>query len=114
MLEPHTPEIRQELVAVRVAALRDASRPAHAGPVRRAVGNAFVRLGLLLGSDGSVPPVAQHESRQEAFAPAKASSFRSAGWLSVDGAAGPTLVATDVDLAWESAAPFGIKVGRRT
>jgi hypothetical protein len=114
MLEPHAPEIRQELVAVRVAALRQAARPAHAGPVRRAVGNVFVRLGLLLGSDGSVPPIAQHESRQEAFAPAKASFFPSSGWLSVDGAAGPTGLPTEVDLAWESAAPFGLKVGRRT
>ena len=90
MLEPQTTEVRQELAAVRVAALRDAARWRHAGPVRRAVGNAFVRLGLLLGSDGSVPPIAQHESHQEAFARAKA-SFRSPGWLWADGAAGPTL-----------------------
>jgi hypothetical protein len=110
MLEPYTTDVRRELVAVRVAALRDAAGPTHVGSVRRAVGKAFVRLGLLLGSDGSVPPIAQHESHQEAFAPAKASSFRSSGWLSVDG---PSL-ATEVDLAWESAAPFGIKVGRRT
>ena len=56
MLEPHATEIRQELVRVRVGSLHHAARPSHAGPLRRAVGNAFVRLGLLLGSDGSVPP----------------------------------------------------------
>src|SRR5512134_1064943 len=101
MLEPQTTEVRQELAAVRVAALRDAARRRHAGPIRRAVGNAFVRLGLLLGSDGSVPPIAQHESHQEAFARAKA-SFRSPGWLSADGAVGLTPVATEGDLAWET------------
>ena len=110
MLEPHAPEIRQELAAVRMAALRDAARPSHAGPLRRAVGNGFVRLGLLLGSDGSVPPVAQHESHQEALASAGAFTFRSPGWLSVDAPTGLAL-ATEADLAWERAAPFGIRVG---
>ena len=58
----HT-EIRRELAAdARGRAPSSRRGRQHAGPVRRALGNAFVRLGLLLGSDGSVPPIAQHES----------------------------------------------------
>ena len=62
MLEPHATEIRQELVRVRVGSLHHAARPSHAGPLRRAVGNAFVRLGLLLGSDGVPPSITQPAS----------------------------------------------------
>ena len=57
MLEPHAPEIRRELNAVRVAALRRAAGPSTPGPLRRAVGNAFVRLGLLLLADQSAPTI---------------------------------------------------------
>ena len=64
MLEPHATEIRRELVRVRVASLHHAARPSHAGPLRRAVGNAFVRLGLLLGSDGSVRRRSRSPRRQ--------------------------------------------------
>ena len=71
MLEPQATEIRRELATARVSALRHSARPSPAGPLRRALGNGFVRLGLLLGSDGSVPPsLAQPASRQEAPAPA--------------------------------------------
>ena len=63
MLEPHATEMRQELAAARVAALRHSARRSPAGPLRRAVGNGFVRLGLLLGSDGSAPSVREQPSR---------------------------------------------------
>ncbi len=76
MLEPHATEIRRELAAVRVSALRRSARPSPAGPLRRALGNGFVRLGLRLGSDGSVPPSFAHAvSVQEVPAPAGASAF---------------------------------------
>ncbi len=62
MLEPLAPEIRQELAAARVAALHRSAGRSAAGPLRRAVASALVRLGLRLGYDGSVPPlVAQPE-----------------------------------------------------
>jgi hypothetical protein len=104
MLEPHATEIRQELVAVRVAALHHAARPSHAGPLRRAVGNAFVRLGLLLGSDGSVPPSVTQPASSGALADARASEPI---WLG----SRHTAFASELDLAWETAAPYGIRVG---
>ena len=57
MLEGLTPEMRHEFAAARVAALHRSATPAHAGPLRRAVASALVRLGLRLGYDGSVPPL---------------------------------------------------------
>jgi hypothetical protein len=108
MLEAHDTEIRRELAAARVATLHRSARPSQAGPVRRALGNAFVRLGLFLGSDGSVPPIAQHESAQETLAPARVSP--SSWWSPSATGFGPTALATELDLAWESAAPYGLRV----
>ena len=65
MLEQHLPEIRQELVATRVSALRRSGRRMPAGPLRRAVGAGLVRLGLRLGYDGHVPPFVSQLSRRE-------------------------------------------------
>jgi hypothetical protein len=109
MLEPHVTEIRQELADVRTAALRSSARPSPPGPLRRAVGNGFVRLGLRLGSDGSVPPSAlRSESLEEA--PAGASSVllsarRTSAALPVNGRSD--------DVVWELAAPFGPRLGAR-
>jgi hypothetical protein len=98
MLEPHAPEIRQELAAARLAALHRSAASASPGPLRRAAGSALVRLGLRLGYEGSVPPlVAQPESRVGArFEP---------GTHTVS-------LATESDLERELAAPFGIRVAR--
>ncbi len=57
MLEPLTPEIRQELAAARVAALHRSARGAPPGALRRAVGSALVRLGLRVGYEGSALPL---------------------------------------------------------
>ena len=108
MLEAHDTEIRRELAAARVATLHRSARPSHAGPVRRALGSAFVRLGLFLGGDGSLPPIAQHESAQETLAPARVSP--SSWWSPSATGFGQTALATDLDLAWESAAPYGLRV----
>ena len=104
MLEPHATEIRQELVGVRVAALHQAARPSHPGLLRRAVGNAFVRLGLLLGSDGSVPPSVTQPASSGALADARAPEPT---WLG----SRHTAFSSELDLAWEAAAPYGIRVG---
>ncbi len=105
MLEPHTPEIRRELAAVRVAGLRHSARAANAGPVRRRLGNAFVRFGLRLGSDGSVPPVAMRaESLEEV--PAGASSALLSARRSPRAAGFPTFE----DFERELAAPYGLRV----
>ena len=98
MLEPHAPEIRQELAAARLAALHRSAASATPGPLRRAAGSALVRLGLRLGYDGSVPPlVAQPESSVGArFEPGTHTVF----------------LATESDLERELAAPFGIRVAR--
>ncbi len=74
MLEPHAPEIRQELAAARVAALHRSTGRFAPGPFRRVAGSALVRLGLRLGYDGSVPPSLAPESYQEALASAGAST----------------------------------------
>jgi hypothetical protein len=113
MLEPHAVEIRQELTAVRVGALRDAARPSHPGPLRRAVGNAFVRLGLRLGSDGSVPPsVVQPASVKGVSARAEIPFLASARHAPArPGAWAGSVLSTEADLAWELAAPYGIRVG---
>jgi hypothetical protein len=108
MLEVHDTEIRRELAAARVATLHRSARPSHAGPVRRVLGNAFVRLGLFLGSDGGVPPIAQHESAQETLAPARVSP--SSWWAPSATGFGPPALATELDLARESAAPYGLRV----
>ena len=65
MLEHHLPEIRQELAATRVAALRRSAEHAPVGPLRRALGTGLVRLGLRLGYDGHVPPFVSQLSRRE-------------------------------------------------
>ena len=98
MLEPHAPEIRQELAAARLAALHRSAVSAHPGPLRRAAGSALVRLGLRLGYEGSVPPlVAQPESSVGArLEPGTHTVF----------------LATESDLERELAAPFGIRVAR--
>jgi len=98
MLEPHAPEIRQELAAARLAALHRSAASAQPGPLRRAAGSALVRLGLRLGYEGSVPPlVAQPESSVGArLKPGTHTVF----------------LATETDLERELAAPFGIRVAR--
>ena len=65
MLEQHVPEIRQELAATRVSALRRSAERAPVGPLRRAFGAGLVRLGLRLGYDGHVPPLVSQLSRRE-------------------------------------------------
>jgi hypothetical protein len=112
MLEPHAPEIRRELNAVRVAALRRAAGPSTPGPLRRAVGNAFVRLGLLLGSDGSVPPSAlRPEWLEEVSVHAGASSVPLSARRSRPRIA---TIATWDDFERELAAPYGIRVAHRS
>ena len=98
MLEPHAPEIRQELAAARLAALHRSAASASPGPLRRAAGSALVRLGVRLGYEGSVPPlVAQPESSVGArLEPGTHTVF----------------LATESDLERELAAPFGIRVAR--
>jgi hypothetical protein len=108
MLEPQTPEIRTQLAVDRVAALRHAARPAHPGPLRRSLGNAFVRLGLRLGTDGSVPPsAAPAESLEEVSAPAGASSILLAARRARPRVAA---IATWDDFERELAAPYGVGV----
>lgn len=98
MLEPHAPEIRQELAAARLAALHRSAASAHPGPLRRAAGSALVRLGLRLGYEGSVPPlVAQPESSVGAR---------------LEPGTHTVSLATESDLERELAAPFGIRVAR--
>jgi hypothetical protein len=111
MLEPHATEIREELAAVRVAALRHAARPSHPGPLRQALGNTLVRLGLLLGSDGSVPPSAlRPESLEEVSAHAGASSVLLSARRTRPRVAP---IATWDDFQRELAAPYGIRVAHR-
>jgi hypothetical protein len=64
MMEHHVPEIRQELAATRITALRRSAEHAPPGPLRRALGSGFVRLGLRLGYDGHVPPFVSQLSRR--------------------------------------------------
>ena len=107
MLEPHSPEIRTQLAADRVTALRHSARPAHPGVLRRRLGNAFVRFGLRLGSDGSVPPLAvRAESLEEVSTPAGASSIL----LSARRARPQVAVTTWDDFERELAAPYGLRV----
>ena len=107
MLEPYNTEIRRELAADRVAALRHSARPAHPGPLRRSLGNAFVRFGLRLGSDGSVPPSAVlAESLEEVSAPAGASSIL----LSTRRTRPRVPATTWDDFERELAAPYGLRV----
>lgn len=108
MLEPHVPEIRSELAADRVATLRRSARPALAGPLRRGLGKAFVRFGLLLGSDGSVPSSAvRPESLEEGSASAGASSILLSARRNRRGVAA---IATWEDFQREIAAPYGLRV----
>ena len=108
MLEAHTPEIRRELAAVRVSALHRSARPIQPGPLRRSLGNAFVRFGLLLGSDGGVPPSAGRlESLEEVSAPAGASSILLSARRTRQRVA---TIATWDDFERELAAPYGVRV----
>jgi hypothetical protein len=98
MLEPHAPEIRQELAAARLAALHRSAASAFPGPLRRAAGSALVRLGLRLGYEGSVPPlVAQPESSVGAR---------------LEPGTHLVSLAAETDVERELAAPFGIRVAR--
>jgi hypothetical protein len=107
MLEPYTTDLRRELAADRVAALRHSARPAHPGLLRRSLGNALVRFGLRLGSDGSVPPSAVlAESLEEVSAPAGASSIL----LSTRRTRPRVAVTTWDDFERELAAPYGLRV----
>ena len=108
MLEPNNPEIRRELAANRVAALRHSARPVHPGPLRRSLGSAFVRFGLRLGGDGSVPPSAVPAgSPEEVSAPAGASSILLAARRARPRVAA---IATWDDFERELAAPYGVRV----
>lgn len=98
MLEPHAPEIRQELAAARVAALHRSAASSSPGPLRRAAGSALVRLGLRLGYDGSVPPSLAPEPYQEALAPARASTPAWRLPFTIEG-----------DIERELAAPFSVR-----
>ena len=99
MLEPHTPEIRQELAAARLAALHRSAASATPGPLRRAAGSALVRLGLRLGYEGSVPPLVAQP----------VDSSMGAGLQP-----GTHVVSFGIesDVERELAAPFGIRVAR--
>ena len=111
MLEPQTPEIRTQLAADRVAALRYSARPVHPGPLRRSLGSAVVRLGLHLGSDGGVPPSAvPAESREEVSAPAGASSILLSARRTRPRVTAVAAVATWDDFERELAAPYGVRV----
>ena len=101
MLEPHAPEIRQELAAARLAALHRSAASASPGPLRRAAGSALVRLGLRLGYEGSVPPLV-----------ARPESSVGVGLQSDTHTVFSVSLATESDLERELAAPFGIRVAR--
>ena len=104
MLEPHAPEIRQELAAARLAALHRSAASASPGPLRRAAGSALVRLGLRLGYDGSVPPlVAQPVNSVGVGLQSDTHTVSTIATVSF---------ATESDLERELAAPFGIRVPR--
>ena len=98
MLEPHAPEIRQELAAARLAALHRSAASAQPGPLRRAAGSALVRLGLRLGYEGSVPPLVTQP-------------VNSVG-VGLQSDTHTVSLATESDLERELAAPFGIRVAR--
>jgi hypothetical protein len=104
MLEPHAPEIRQELAAARLAALHRSAASASPGPFRRAAGSALVRLGLRLGYEGSVPPlVAQPVNSVGVGLQSDTHTVSTVSTASL---------ATASDLERELAAPFGIRVAR--
>ena len=112
MIEAHAPEIRQEFAAARAAALRTSARPSPPGPLRRAVGNGLVRLGLLVGSDGlDTPSPLRPGLREEA--PAGASSVVLAARRAARGVPAPRRYSAD-DLARELAAPFAATLGARS
>ena len=101
MLEPHAPEIRQELAAARLAALHRSAASASPGPLRRAAGSALVRLGLRLGYEGSVPPLVTQPVNSVGV-----------GLQSDTHAISSVSLVTESDLERELAAPFGIRVAR--
>ena len=101
MLEPHAPEIRQELAAARLAALHRSAASASPGPLRRAAGSALVRLGLRLGYEGSVPPLVTQPVNSVGV-----------GLQSDTHTVFSVSLATESDLERELAAPFGIRVAR--
>ena len=101
MLEPHAPEIRQELAAARLAALHRSAASASPGPLRRAAGSALVRLGLRLGYVGSVPPLVTQPVNSVGV-----------GLQSDTHTVSSVFFATESDLERELAAPFGIRVAR--
>ena len=110
MIEAYSPEIRQELVAARAVALRSSARPSPPGPLRRAVGNGLVRLGLLVGSDGlDTPSPMRPELSEEA--PAGASSVVLSARRASRAFPAPPLGSGDI--AWELAAPFGPRFAAR-
>lgn len=101
MLEPHVPEIRQELAAARLAALHRSAASVQPGPLRRAAGSALVRLGLRLGYEGSVPPLV-----------AQPVNSVGVGFQSDTHTVSTVSLATENDFERELAAPFGIRVAR--
>ena len=114
MLEPHAPEIRQELAAARLAALHRSAVSAHPGPLRRAAGSALVRLGLRLGYDGSVPPFVAQPGNSSVGARIQPGTHTVSrvGLQSDTHTVSSISFATESDLARELAAPFGIRVTR--
>ena len=118
MLEPYTAEIRQELAAARMAALRHSARPSAPGLLRRTVGDGLVRLGLHLGGAGSVPPVdlRTESAHTEALAPAGASDpFSSVPRVPVRATRAtyePLVLISSTDIARELAAPYGLRSAR--
>ena len=104
MLEPHAPEIRQELAAARLAALHRSAASSSPGPLRRAAGSALVRLGLRLGYEGSVPPLVAQPVYSVGVG-------LQSDTHSVPAVSAVSLV-TESDLERELAAPFGIRVAR--
>ena len=103
MLEPHATEIRQELVGVRVAALHQAARPSHPA-----------RSGEPWGTrsfDSVCSWEATAASRRRSRSPRRQGPSPMRGPLSPPGSAAATAFASELDLAWEAAAPYGIRVG---
>ena len=104
MLEPHAPEIRQELAAARLAALHRSAASTSPGPLRRAAGSALVRLGLRLGYEGSVPPLVAQ--------PVNSVGVGLQSDTHTVSPVSPVFFANQSDLERELAAPFGVRVAR--
>src|SRR4029079_13650753 len=101
MLEPHAPEIRQELAAARLAALHRSAASRKPRPLPRGACSALVRLGLRLGYGGSVPPLVTQPVNSVGV-----------GLQSDTHTVFSVSLATESDIQSELPAPFGIRVAR--